>query len=100
MKHVPFLLITPDGSYSSTSFTCLRMTEVYTENAAASILKFTNLITSRIKGVSICSLDSDVREFIESFLYDEESGADDYIRECTQCGLPAWNGDHFACVSS
>lgn len=100
VKNVPFLLIGPDGSNSSTWFTCLRMSKIYMESAAASILKFANLITSRIKGVSLCSLDSDVREFVETFLHDQETGADEYICECTQCGLPAWNGDHFGCVSS
>jgi hypothetical protein len=93
VKHVPFLLITPDGSYSSTWFTCLRMSKIYAENVVASILKFTNLITSRIKGVSLCSLHSDVREFVETFLHDEETGADDYTCECTRCGLPVGNGE-------
>jgi hypothetical protein len=68
VKHMPFVLIAPDGSYSSTWFTCLRMSEVYTVNTTASILKFSNFITSRIKGVSISSLDSDVRDFVESFI--------------------------------
>ena len=50
VKHVPFFLISPDGFYSSTWFTCLRMSGIYTGNTAASILQFTNLITSCIKG--------------------------------------------------
>jgi len=99
VKHVPFFLTGSDGSYSSIWFTCLNISEIYTENAAASILRFTNLITLHVKGVLLCSLDSDVREFIETFLHDEYTNADDYICECTQCGLPSWNDDHFECVS-
>jgi hypothetical protein len=100
VKHVPFLLTAPDGSYSSTWFTSLRMSETYAENAAAIILKFTNLITSSIKGVSLCHLDIDIREFVETFLHDEDTCAEDCICECTWCGLPSWNGDHFECVTS
>lgn len=100
VKHVPFFLISADGYLSSTWFTCLRIKEIHIESVVMKLLEFIKLITPRIKAVSLTSLDSDIREFVETFLHDENKDHDDHICECIHCGLPAWNGEHFECGSS
>lgn len=71
VKHVPFLLTSPGNFSSSTWFTCMHMTTVDQATAAPKMLQSINTVTSHVKDVSLCSLDCDVREFLETLLFCE-----------------------------